>query len=97
MYNIFITKEAVKQCKKQGKVFKKEVSKILLSLKANPNPPQTEKLTGELKYIYSYHFSFGGTAFRLCYLVNTPEKTLTVIMVGPRENFYKILKQKLSS
>lgn len=96
MYQIFLTKEAVKQCKKQGKVFKKEVSKILIQLKDDPFPPRTEKLTGELKYIYSYHFGFTGTAFRLCYLINEKEKTVTVIMVGPRENFYKILKQKIS-
>ena len=96
MYNVYITKEAVKQCKKQGKAFKIEVSKILVQLGENPILPQTEKLTGELKYIYSYHFNYTGTAFRLCYLINEKEKTLTVIMVGPRENFYKILKQKLS-
>ncbi len=96
MYNVYITKEVVKQCKKQGKAFKKEVSKILVQLRESPILPQTEKLTGELKYIYSYHFSYSGTTFRLCYLINEKEKTLTVIMVGPRENFYKILKQKIS-
>lgn len=96
MYNVYITKEAVKQCKKQGKALKKEVSKILIQLGENPIPPQTEKLTGELKFVYSYHFNYAGTAFRLCYLINNQEKTLTVIAVGPRENFYKILKQKIS-
>lgn len=95
MYNVFLTKQAAKECKKRGQKFKKEIAEILLKLKINPHPSQSEQLSGELNFIRSYHFSFSGTACRLAYLVDEKEKTLTVIMVGPRENFYKILKQKL--
>ena len=96
MYKIFVVKEVEKRCKKQGKAFKVEISKILLKLQVNPFLPQAEQLSGQLNFIYSYHFNFSGTSYRLCYTVNKQEKLITIILVGPRENFYKILKQKLS-
>ena len=62
MYQIFLTKNAQKEIKKQGKQFKKKATEILQILAAEPIPPQAERLTGELNFIYSYHFSFTGTS-----------------------------------
>lgn len=95
MYSVFLTKQAAKESRKRGHKFKKELAEILVKLKSNPHPPKSEQLSGELNFIYSYHFNFSGTAYRLAYLVSKQEKILTVIMVGPRENFYKTLKQKI--
>lgn len=97
MYQVFLTKEAVKRIKKQGKVFKKKVTPILEVLAKNPTQLQVEKLSGELSFVYSYHFGFSGTSFRLAYMINEKEKKITVLLVAPRENFYKILKERLSS
>lgn len=97
MYSIFLTKQVARESKKRGQKFKKEIAGILLILKSNPHPFRSEQLSGELSFIRSYHFSFSGTAYRLAYLVDEKGKTLTVVLVGPRENFYKILKQKLRS
>lgn len=95
MYQIFLTKQSVKQIKKQGKSFKTEVANILRQLSADPYNPKTERLTGQLHFIWSYHFTFSGTSHRLAYTVSEKEKSLTVISVGPRENFYQILKKRL--
>ncbi|OGF99415.1 hypothetical protein A3D78_00605 [Candidatus Gottesmanbacteria bacterium RIFCSPHIGHO2_02_FULL_39_14] len=94
MYQIFLTKNAAKEIKKQGKQFKTKAFEILQNLALDPTPPLAERLTGELDFIYSYHFSFAGTSFRLAYTIDKKNISITVITVGPRENFYKILRQK---
>lgn len=95
MYSVFLTKQVAKESKKRGQKFKTEIAGILLKLKFNPHSPKSEQLSGELNFIYSYHFNSSGSAYCLAYLINEKEKTITVVMVGPRENFYKILKQKI--
>ena len=95
MYQIYLTKNAQKEIKKRGKKFKPKASEILQNLAADPIPPQAERLTGELNFIYSYHFSYVGTSFRFAYTVDEENMSITILMVGPRENFYKILRQKL--
>ena len=74
MYQIFLTKNAAKEIKKQGKQFKKKASEILQNLALDPTPPLAERLTGELDFIYSYHFSFAGTSFRLAYTIDKNHK-----------------------
>lgn len=96
MYQIFLTRQADKECKKRKSQFKEKVMNILNILRTNPFPSQSERLTGELNFLYSFHFSFRGTAFRLVYSVEEMKKVITVIMIGPRENFYRTLKQKLN-
>lgn len=95
VYQVFLTRQVEKQRKKLGKDFEQKFSKIIDVLRSNPYSPPVERLSGELRFIYSYHFNFSGAAYRLCFTVDEEKKIITVIMVGPRENFYKILKQKL--
>lgn len=92
MYQTFLTKRAIKEVKKRGNQFKEKTITILNTLKTNPNPIQSERLTGELNFLYSYHFSFKGTAYRLVYSIEVTKKIITVVMIGPRENFYRSLK-----
>ena len=94
MYQIFLTKNAQKEIKKQGKQFKKKATEILQNLASEPIPSQADRLSGELDFIYSYHFSFAGISFRFAYTVDEENMSITILMVGPRENFYKILRQK---
>ncbi|OGG21256.1 hypothetical protein A3D03_02695 [Candidatus Gottesmanbacteria bacterium RIFCSPHIGHO2_02_FULL_40_13] len=96
MYQVYISKSAAKAGKKQGKAFVIKIGTILTQLSKNPIPGQAERLSGEFNFLHSYHFTYNGTAFRLCYKVDEEAKTITVVLIGPRENFYKILKQKLS-
>lgn len=96
MYQIFITKVAEKEIKKRNGNFRKEIKEITDKLTKNPNPTQAKRLTGELNFVYSYHFTFSGTAFRLAYVINEKKKAVTIFMVAPRENFYKVLQRKLN-
>lgn len=95
MYQVFLTKKVVKESKKRGPKFKKELGEIAQKLAINPHLSGAEQLSGELHHIWSYHFNFSGTAYRLAYLLDEKEKSITILMLGPRENFYKILKQKI--
>lgn len=97
MYHVYLSKSAAKAGKKQGKAFVTKIGTILTQLSKNPIPRQAERLSGEFNFLYSYHFTNNGTAFRLCYKVDEEAKTIAVVLIGPRENFYKILKQKMSS
>lgn len=96
MYQILITKKAEKEIKKRNGNFKKKIKDITDKLSKNPIPTQAKRLTGELNFVYSYHFTYVGSAFRLAYVIDEEKKTLTIVMVAPRENFYKILQRKLN-
>ena len=96
VYQVYLSKSAAKTVKKQVKAFDIKIGTILKQLSKTPIPGQAERLSGEFNFLYSYHFTNNGTAFRLCYQVSEEAKTITVVLIGPRENFYKILKQKLS-
>ena len=96
VYQVYLSKSAAKTGKKQGKAFDIKIGTILKQLSKTPIPGQAERLSGEFNFLYSYHFTNNGTAFRLCYQVSEEAKTITVVLIGPRENFYKILNQKLS-
>jgi len=95
MYKIYLGKQAVKVIKRRGEKFKKKINNILQLVTKNPNPAQSERLSGELSFIHSLHFNFAGTMFRLAYVVDEKAKRITIVLIGPRENFYSILRQKL--
>ncbi len=96
MYQIFITRSAEKDIKKRGGNLRKEIKGLTDKLTKDPHPSQAKRLTGELNFIFSYHFTFSGSAFRLAYTVDEKKKTITIVMIAPRENFYKILQRKLN-
>lgn len=95
MYKIYLTKQVVKEIRRRGEKFKKKINNILQILINNPNPRQSDTLSGEVKFIHSFHFNFSGTMFRLAYVVDEENKRITVVLIGPRENFYQILRKKL--
>jgi mRNA-degrading endonuclease RelE of RelBE toxin-antitoxin system len=54
-----------------------------------------EALHGSLKGILSYHFSKNKVAYRIGFAVKEEVKTVYILMIGKRENFYEILKRRL--
>lgn len=95
MYQIFLTKQAGKDVKKHGRLLQKKLSEIFIKLQGEPFTAHSDRLAGSLNFLYSYHFSYQGSSFRIAYQRDVKIKTITIVAVGPRENFYKILKQKL--
>ena len=73
----------------QKEIRNKHISKIL------GNPFVYECLSGDLLGIYSYHFKATKTSYRICYIIDENTEIVTILMVGKRENFYSLLKQRL--
>jgi mRNA-degrading endonuclease RelE of RelBE toxin-antitoxin system len=81
--------------KKLDKHVVKEIYSIHLDILLD-NPLTGECLSGELEGILSYHFRKNKVDYRIAYTIDDAMKIVYIIMIGKRENFYKILKRRLS-
>jgi addiction module RelE/StbE family toxin len=61
------------------------------------NPEKGEPLTGDLGGISSYHLKFIGQGYRIAYIVDENAKTIFVLMIGKRGEFYKLLKRRIKN
>lgn len=59
------------------------------------SPHSGEPLHQDLQGLWSYHFSQAGTQYRIVYEVHPNENLIVVLIVGPRENFYGRVRQRL--
>ncbi|MDY0096520.1 MAG: type II toxin-antitoxin system mRNA interferase toxin, RelE/StbE family [Candidatus Vecturithrix sp.] len=59
------------------------------------HPERGEPLVGDLKGIWSYHFSFGKQYYRIAYMIDHPTETVIVVMIGKRGEFYQLLKRRV--
>ncbi len=59
-------------------------------------PSIGEMLTGDLSGVYSYHFSYDKTQYRIAYIAQEDEVLIYFVSVGSRENFYDKLKNRIS-
>lgn len=71
-------------------VFDTHIHKILL----DPHSAG-ETLHGTLKGISSYHFTKNKVEYRIAFALKEETKTVYVLMIGKRENFYEILRRRL--
>ena len=55
-----------------------------------------EALSGDLEGVSTYHFRLNKFEYRIAFAINEEAKTVYVLMIGKRENFYDILKRRLS-
>jgi addiction module RelE/StbE family toxin len=55
-----------------------------------------ETLHGDLEGVVSYHFRKNKVEYRIAYSVDETEQIVYFLMFGKRENFYEILKRRLS-
>ena len=58
--------------------------------KIQDDPFSAEPLTGNLKGIYSHHFSFKGSQYRIAYQIT---ENVIIITIATRENFYRDLSR----
>lgn len=58
------------------------------------NPNIGERLHGDFEGIFSYHFTKNKIEYRIAYTVD--EEKLYILRIAKRENFYEILKRRLS-
>jgi addiction module RelE/StbE family toxin len=52
-------------------------------------------LYGDLSGVCSYHFRKNKVEYRISYMVDESSKTVFVLMIGTRGNFYNILRRRL--
>ena len=58
------------------------------------DPFKAVPLLYEFKGLWSYHFSYEGTQYRIVYEIYPEERIVLVIMVGSREGFYQTLRRR---
>jgi addiction module RelE/StbE family toxin len=59
-------------------------------------PYSAEELSGDLDGVFSYHFRKNNVDYRIAYTADAEKKIVLVAMIGKRENFYEMLKRRLS-
>jgi addiction module RelE/StbE family toxin len=59
------------------------------------NPLQGEFLVGDLSGIRSYHFTFAKQQYRIAYIVEENIRTVFILMIGKRGEFYSLLKNRV--
>ena len=59
------------------------------------HPEEGEMLVGDLKGIWSYHFSFNSQQYRLAYMIDQTSNTVIILMIGKRGEFYQLLKRRI--
>jgi mRNA-degrading endonuclease RelE of RelBE toxin-antitoxin system len=53
-------------------------------------------LGGDLEGVSSYHFRMNKVEYRIAFIVKEESETVYILMIGKRENFYDILRRRLS-
>jgi mRNA-degrading endonuclease RelE of RelBE toxin-antitoxin system len=71
------------------KIRYEHIPKILL------NPDVGEKLSGDLKGTFSYHFKVAGQQFRVAYIKDDKKQTVFIQMIARRGDFYSYLKRRI--
>ncbi|MFP4642620.1 MAG: type II toxin-antitoxin system RelE/ParE family toxin [Dehalococcoidia bacterium] len=59
------------------------------------DPFKAAPLSHEFKGLWSYHFKYKGSQYRIVYEIYREEQVALVIMIGPREGFYQALRRRI--
>ena len=89
MYELFIASSAKKSIKKSSYKLREKIFNEASVL--NLNPYLGKKLTGKLSFLYSLHFNYQGSSFRIAYQLDNQSRRIIIHLVGSREGFYQRL------
>jgi len=81
--------------KKLDKSVAREIYDIHLD-KVLRDPHMGEELHGELKGISTFHFKKNRVDYRIAYSLDEAKEVVYFLMIAKRENFYALLKRRLS-
>jgi addiction module RelE/StbE family toxin len=81
--------------KKLDKAVAKEIYDVHIE-KILREPYASEKLHGSLEGFLSHHFRKNRVDYRIAYAIDESRKAVYFLMIGKRENFYDLLKKRLS-
>lgn len=91
IYEVFMAPSAYRRYKKFAPPLQKKAQEEAKQLAENPH--RYEELKGPLKGIYSYHFHFEDTQYRIAYRIIEDASQVEIVLVKSRQNFYEILRQ----
>ncbi len=59
------------------------------------DPDVGERLSGDLKGTFSYHFKVAGQQFRIAYIKDDMKQIIFIQMIAKRGDFYSYLKRRI--
>ncbi len=83
-----------KDLKKLNDLLRQEIERVHIPAILE-HPELGEELTGDLNGIRAYHFNHQKQSCRFVYVIDKAEDIIIFLMIGKRENFYTILKQRV--
>ena len=93
-YELIIPNSVKKDIRKLPRQLQKKVAnEYLISIKSDPH--QGEFLRGKFRGLRKYSLSFKGAEYRIVYKISEATKSVILIMVGSRENFYERLGRRI--
>ncbi|MFN9690727.1 MAG: type II toxin-antitoxin system RelE/ParE family toxin [Vampirovibrionales bacterium] len=95
-YEVLLSRSAVSAQKKLDKPLRLLLKQALERLATNPTG-LGEQLKQPLTMLRSHHVRYKGLEWRIGYQLNEEAHVIYVVLIGPHENFYRTLKNCLSS
>ena len=96
VYEVLLSRSAVAAQKKLDKPLRLLLKQALELLATNPTG-LGEQLKQPLTMLRSHHVRYKGLEWRIGYQFNEDTHVIYVLLIGPHENFYRSLKNCLSS
>jgi len=93
-WTVCLTRTADKAQRKLDKPLRVLIRNALLRLSEDPIR-QGERLSQPLSRLYTHHITYQGKEFRIAFELNPEAQVVTVVLIGPHENFYRKLKNLL--
>ncbi|MBT9173051.1 MAG: hypothetical protein DDT21_01441 [Syntrophomonadaceae bacterium] len=91
MYEVFLLPRAEKQL---SKIRERDLLVALRRcLREVSVQPFRKSKVGSLTKVYGHGFNYGGTAYRVAYLIDTKKKVIHVIGLGSHEGFREEIKR----
>jgi len=89
--------EGISAVKKDIHKLDKELQKIIKEkyfTDIEEDPWKAVPLSYEFEGLWSYHFKYKDTQYRIVYEIHPEDQVVLIIMIGPREGFYQTLRRR---
>lgn len=93
MYQILFSTSAKSFIKKSIPPLKKAIQESIDKILKDPIK-SSQALIGDLNGYYAYHLKFNNTAYRIFFNIQEDTRTIVILEIDTRENFYRNIKNK---